>query len=69
MGSTPFARMFMNNLQDINDKYDNLENSFVYKLYHSSYNNYSSYKYNIIGILNKLKLFINLISYIKIILK
>ena len=30
IGSTPIARMFMNNIQDIDDKYDNLENSFIY---------------------------------------
>ena len=53
IGSTPFARMFMNNIQDIDVKYDNLENSFVYILDHSSYNKYSSYKYNITGIIDQ----------------
>ena len=43
--------MFINNLQDIDDKYDNLENSFVYILNHSIYNKYSAYKYNITGII------------------
>ena len=45
--------MFMNNLQDINDKYDNLENSFVYILDHSLYNKYSTYIYNITGIIEQ----------------
>ena len=45
--------MFMNNLQDINDKYDNLENSFVYILAHSVYNKYSTYIYNITGIIDQ----------------
>ena len=53
IGSTPLARMFMNNLQDINDKYDNLENSFVYILAHSVYNKYSTYIYNITGIIDQ----------------
>ena len=53
VGSTPFARMFMNNLQYIDDKYDNLENSFVYILDHSVYNKYSIYKYNITGIIEQ----------------
>jgi len=53
IGSTPIARMFMNNLQDIDDKYDNLENSFVYILDHSLYNKYSTYIYNITGIIDQ----------------
>ena len=38
IGLTPFARMYINNLQDIDDKYDNLENNIVYILDHSIYN-------------------------------
>ena len=38
IGSTPFARMFMNNILDIDNKYDNLEYSFVYILDNSVYN-------------------------------
>ena len=53
IGLTPFARIFMNNLQEIDDKYDNLENSFVYILDHSLYNKYSTYKYNITGIIDQ----------------
>ena len=53
IGSTPFARMFMNNLQDIEDKYDNLENFFVYILDHSLFNKYSTSKYNITGIIEQ----------------
>ena len=53
IGSTPFAKEFMNNLQDIDDKYDNIENSFVYILDHSKYNKYSEYKYNITGIMDQ----------------
>ena len=45
--------MFMNNLQDIDDKYDNLEYSFVYILDHSIYNKYSTYIYNITGIIDQ----------------
>ena len=68
--------MFINNLQDIDDKYDNLENSFVYILNHSIYNKYSAYKYNITGIIDQepkskleyknINLMINLKSEIKI---
>ena len=50
---TPFARMYINNLQDIDDKYDNLENNIVYILDHSIYNKYSTYIYNITGIMNQ----------------
>jgi len=53
IGLTPFARMYINNLQDINDKYDNLENNIVYILDHSIYNKYSTYIYNITGIMNQ----------------
>jgi hypothetical protein len=53
IGSTPLARMFMNNLQDIEDKYDNLENFFVYILDHSLFNKYSTSKYNITGIIEQ----------------
>ena len=45
--------MFINNLQDIDDKYDNLENSFLYILDHSLYNKYSAYIYNITGIIDQ----------------
>ena len=38
--------MFMNDIQDIDDKYNNLQNSFVYILDQSVYNKYSIYKYN-----------------------
>ena len=53
IGLTPFARMYINNLQDIDDKYDNLENNIVYILDHSIYNKYSTYIYNITGIMNQ----------------
>ena len=53
IGLTPFARMYINNLQDIDDKYDNLENYIVYILDHSIYNKYSTYIYNITGIINQ----------------
>ena len=53
IGSTPFARMYMNNLQDIDYKYDNLENSMIYILDHSVYNQYSSHLYNITGIMSQ----------------
>ena len=53
LGLTPFARMYINNLQDIDDKYDNLENNIVYILVHSIYNKYSTYIYNITGIMNQ----------------
>ena len=43
----------MNNIQDIDDKYDNLEYSFVYILDHSLYNKYSQYIYNITGIIDQ----------------
>ena len=45
--------MYINNLQDIDDKYDNLENNIVYILDHSIYNKYSTYIYNITGIINQ----------------
>ena len=45
--------MFINDLQDIDNKYDNLENSFVYILDHSLYNKYSAHKYNINGIIDQ----------------
>ena len=51
--SSPIARKFMDNLQDIDDKYDNLENSFIYILDHSLYYKYSKYKYNITGIIDQ----------------
>ena len=51
IGSTPIAKMFMNNLQDIDDTYNNLENSTIYILDHSIYNKYSSNLYNITGIM------------------
>ena len=53
IGLTPFARMYINNLQDIDDKYDNLENNIVHILDHSIYNKYSTYIYNITGIMNQ----------------
>ena len=53
LGSTPFARIFMNNLQDIDYKFDNLENSFVYILEHCFYFKYSTYYYNITGIIDQ----------------
>ena len=53
VGMTPLARMYINNLQDIDDKYDNLENYIVYILDHSIYNKYSTYIYNITGIINQ----------------
>ena len=53
VGMTPLARMYINNLQDIDDKYDNLENYIVYILDHSIYNKYSTYIYNITGIMNQ----------------
>ena len=53
IGLTPLARMYINNLQDIDDKYDNLENYIVYILDHSIYNKYSTYIYNITGIMNQ----------------
>jgi hypothetical protein len=53
VGMTPLARMYINNLQDIDDKYDNLENNIVYILDHSIYNKYSTYIYNITGIINQ----------------
>ena len=53
IGSTPFAKMYINNLQDIDYKYDNLENSIVYILDHSVFDKYSTYTYNITGTMNK----------------
>ena len=53
IGSTPFARMFMNNLQDIDDTYDNLQNYTVYILDHSIYDKYSNNLYNVTGIMNQ----------------
>ena len=52
IGTTPYARMFMNNLQDIPDKYDNLENYKLYILDHSVYNKLSTCIYNITGVMN-----------------
>ena len=53
IGTTPYARMFMNNLQDISDKYDNLENYKLYILDHSVYNKLSTCIYNITGVMNQ----------------
>ena len=43
--------MFMNNLQDIDDTYDNLQNVSIYILDHSIYDKYSYNTYNITGII------------------
>ena len=51
IGSTTIAKMYMNNLQDIDDTYNNLQNSTIYILDHSIYNKYSSNLYNITGII------------------
>ena len=51
IGSTLIAKMYMNNLQDIDDTYNNLQNSTIYILDHSIYNKYSSNLYNITGIM------------------
>lgn len=53
ISSTPLAKMFMNNLQDIDDKYDNLQNSKIYILDHSFYNKYSKNRLNITGMMDK----------------
>ena len=52
IGFTPFAKMYMNNLQDLDNKYDNLQNSTIYILNNSFYNKYSTNLYNITGIMN-----------------
>ena len=52
IGLTPFARMFINNLQDIDDKFDNIENSFEYILDHSLYNKYDNLEYSFVYILD-----------------
>ena len=52
---TPLAKKYMDTLQDIDDRFDNLENCIVYILEHSVYNKYSTYNYNITGIIDQEK--------------
>ena len=51
-GITPLANSFMNKLQDVGNNFDNLTNSTVYKLDHSIYNKYSTYLFNISGVID-----------------
>ena len=53
VGSTPLANMFMDNLQNVDDSYDNLQNSKIYVLDHSLYNKYTTNLYNITGTMNE----------------
>jgi len=51
IGITPLAKMFMNNLQDVNDKYSNLlsYNISVYILDNCTLYEYEKYKFDIYG--------------------
>jgi len=57
----PFAKMFMNHIELIDDKYDNFNNSNVYILDNSTYNNSGKYKFYISGSIKdpQPKLYIN----------
>ena len=50
-GITPLAYMYMDNIQDIEDKFDNLENSTIYVLDHSIYSQCGDLVFNITGIM------------------
>ena len=49
---TPLAKIYMDNIQNIGDKYDNLTNSTIYILDHSVYSKYGNLLFNITGIIN-----------------
>ena len=44
IGLTPFSRINMNNLQNIDEKFDNFANSIIY-IYIRSFNKFSTYIY------------------------
>ena len=53
VGITPLAKMYMNNLTEVGNKFDNLTNSTVYILDNSIYNKYDTYLFNISGTMNE----------------
>jgi predicted outer membrane lipoprotein len=51
-GITPIANMYMDNIQDIGNKFANLDNSTIYVLEHSVYKKYGNLLFNITGTIN-----------------
>ena len=51
-GITPIANMYMDNIQDIGNKFANLDNSTIYVLEHSVYKKYGNLLFNITGMIN-----------------
>ena len=52
VGITPIANMYMDNIQNIGNKFGDLENSTIYILDHSIYKKYGNYLFNITGTIN-----------------
>ena len=52
IGITPIAKMYMNNLQLIDERYDALSNSTLYLLDNSTYDLYDKLLFNISGVIN-----------------
>ena len=52
IGITPFAHMFMNEIQNIGDKFNNISESNIYVLDHSIVKKYQKNLFNISGVIN-----------------
>ena len=52
IGISPFAKLFMNNLQLIDEKFDILSNASIYLLDNSTYDKYDEPLFNISGVIN-----------------
>ena len=51
VGITPLATMFLNDIQNVGNNFNNLSNATIYLLDHSIYNKYDTYSFNISGIM------------------
>ena len=55
VGITPFAQMFMNEIQNIGDKYNNISESNIYVLVHSIVKAYQKNLFNISGVIKEIQ--------------
>ena len=55
IGISPLAKMFMNNIQKLEEKYDSISNSTIYILDNSTYYKYDKLLFNISGAINGYK--------------
>jgi len=56
VGITPLAKMYLNNTQDIGDKFNNLNNSNIYILDNSTFSKTGNLLFNITGVMNNAQL-------------